>query len=114
MYGCADSPEPTCLSLQFGKMQGDFAKLQGWRRLFPAETHRISMAWMALSLIQEQGDESSHSREGRPSENAGGVWCFAVSRHLFERATVLHQTPQLHSLAFFVAGGIGAASPQAA
>jgi hypothetical protein len=95
-------------------MQGDFAKLQGWRRLFPAETHRISMAWMALSLIQEQGDESSHSREGRPSENAGGVWCFAVSRHLFGRATALHQTPQLRSLAFFVAGVIGAASPQAA
>jgi hypothetical protein len=28
---------------------------------------------MGLSLIQKQGDESSHSREGRPSENAGGT-----------------------------------------
>jgi hypothetical protein len=82
-------------------MQGDFAKLQGWRRLFPAETHRISMAWMGLSLIQEQGDELSHSREGRPSENAGGVGAlqyldtFSDARQLFTKRRSCIRSPSL-------------------
>ena len=63
--GCAGSPEPTCLSLQFGEMQGDFAKLQGQRRLIPAEGPRISMGWIGLSLIQGAGRPSFQSREGR-------------------------------------------------
>jgi hypothetical protein len=53
--GCAGSPEPTCLSLQFGEMQGDFAKLQGLRRRIQAEGPRISMGWIGLSLIQGAG-----------------------------------------------------------
>jgi hypothetical protein len=57
--GCAGSPKPTRLSLQFGEMQGDFARLQGQRRLIPAEGPRISMGWIGLSLIQEQGDHHS-------------------------------------------------------
>ena len=40
-------------------MQGDFAKLQGQRRLIPAEGPRISMGWIGLSLIQGQGDHHS-------------------------------------------------------
>ena len=48
-----------------GKMQGDFAKLQGQRRLIPAEGPRISMGWIGLSLIQGAGRTSFHSREGR-------------------------------------------------
>jgi len=40
-------------------MQGDFAKLQGQRRLIPAEGLRISMGWIGLSLIQGQGDHHS-------------------------------------------------------
>jgi hypothetical protein len=63
--GCAGSPKPTCLSLQFGEIQGDFAKLQGERRLIPAECPRISMGWIGLSLIQGAGRPSFHSREGR-------------------------------------------------
>ena len=55
--GCAGSPKPTCLSLQFGEMQGDFAKLQGRRRLIQAEGLRISMGWIGFSLFREQGDQ---------------------------------------------------------
>ena len=40
-------------------MQGDFAKLQGQRRLIPAEGPRISMGWIGVSLTQEQGDPHS-------------------------------------------------------
>ena len=46
-------------------VQGDFAKLQGQRRLIPAEGPRISMGWVGLSLIQGAGRPSFHSREGR-------------------------------------------------
>ena len=46
-------------------MQGDFAKLQGQRRLIPPEGPRISMGWIGLSLIQGAGRPSFHSREGR-------------------------------------------------
>ena len=53
------------LSLQFGEMQGDFAKLQGQRRLIPAEGPRLSMGWLGLSLVQGAGRPSFHSREGR-------------------------------------------------
>ena len=66
--GCAGSPKPTRLSLQFGEMQGDFAKLQGQRRLIPAEGPCISMGWIGLSLIQEAGRPSFQSRE-RPFRN---------------------------------------------
>ena len=48
-----------------GEMQGDFTKLQGQRRLIPAEGPRISMGWIGLSLIQGAGRPSFHSREGR-------------------------------------------------
>jgi hypothetical protein len=41
--GCAGSLEPTRLSLHFGEMQGDLAKLQGKRRLTPAENLGISI-----------------------------------------------------------------------
>src|SRR4029078_10123043 len=61
--GCAGSPKPTCLSLQFGEIQGDFAKLQGQRRLIPAECHRTSMGWIDLSLIQGAG--RPHSIAGK-------------------------------------------------
>ena len=44
-------------------MQGDFAKLQGRRRLVQAEGLRISMGWIGLSLIQGAGRPSFHSRE---------------------------------------------------
>jgi hypothetical protein len=94
-------------------MQGDFAKLQGWRRLFSAETHRISMAWMGLSLIQEQGDEASIAGKVDLQKMQAAPVLSSIST-LFGRATALHQTPQLHSLAFFVGRVIGAASPQAA
>ena len=63
--GCAGIPKLTCLSLQFWEMQGDFAKLQGQRRLIPAEGPRISMGWIGLSLILGAGRPSFHSREGR-------------------------------------------------
>jgi hypothetical protein len=63
--GCVGSPKLTCLSLQNGEMQGDFAKLQGERRPIPAEGPRISMGWIGLSLIQGGGRPSFHSREGR-------------------------------------------------
>ncbi len=65
LVGCAGSPKPTCLSLQFGGKQGDFAKLQGQRRLIPAEGPRISMGWIGLSLIQGAGRPLFHRREGR-------------------------------------------------
>jgi hypothetical protein len=67
--GCAGSPEPTCLSLQFGEMQGDFAKLQGQRRLIPAEGLRMSMGWIDLSLIQGAGKPAFHSRERRSTKH---------------------------------------------
>ena len=65
LVGCAGSLKRTCLSLQFGEMQGGFAKLQGQRRLIPGEGPRISMGWIGLSLIQEAGRPSFHNREGR-------------------------------------------------
>jgi hypothetical protein len=41
------------------EMQGDFAELQGRRRLVPAEDPGISMGWIGVSLTQEQGDPHS-------------------------------------------------------
>ena len=64
--GCAGSPKPTRLSLQIGEMQGDFAKLQGQRRLIPAKGPRISMGWIGVSLIQGAARPSFHSREAAP------------------------------------------------
>ena len=46
-------------------MQGDFAKLQGRRRLIQAEGLRISMGWIGFSLIQGAGRPALHSRERR-------------------------------------------------
>jgi hypothetical protein len=41
--GCARSLEPTRLYLEFREMQGDSAKLQGYRRFVSAESPCVSM-----------------------------------------------------------------------
>ena len=60
--GCAGSPKPTCLSpCKMGGMQGDFAKLQGKRRLIKVEAPRIS-----IGLDRSRAWRPSfHSKEGR-------------------------------------------------
>jgi hypothetical protein len=57
--GCGGSLKPTRLSLQFAELQGDFAKLQGQCHFIPAESPRISMRWIGLSLFKEQGNHHS-------------------------------------------------------
>ena len=90
LVGCAGSPEPTCLSLQFGEMQGDFSKLQGRRRLIQTEGLRISMGCIGLSLIQGAGRPSFHSREGR--FRSAGV----LRRHLRSYFNVRFRAPFGH------------------
>ena len=64
--GCAGSPKPTCLSLQFlRKCRVILPNCRDPRRLIPAEGPRISMGWIGLALIQGAGRPSFHSREGR-------------------------------------------------
>jgi hypothetical protein len=50
-----DRLRPTCLSLQFGEMQGDVDEMQGGGKDKPAKCRQISIVWMGLSLLREQG-----------------------------------------------------------
>jgi Tripartite tricarboxylate transporter family receptor len=72
--GC--SPHRTCLSLQFGELQGDFHKMQGGGRRNLAKSHQISIAWNGISLLK---------RAGKSRENnlcSAGWWRFPVApRH---------------------------------
>jgi hypothetical protein len=43
------------LSLQFGEMQGDVDEMQGGGKDKPAKCRQISIVWMGLSLLREQG-----------------------------------------------------------
>ena len=43
------------LSLQIGDLQGDFDEMQGDDKRRSAESCQLSIAWMKLSLLGEQG-----------------------------------------------------------
>ena len=61
----------TCLSLQFGEMQGDFGELQGRAKRSLAKSHQISRVWMGSpysrsreAIIAWQGRESRIANHG--------------------------------------------------
>ena len=54
-------------------MQGRFAKMHGARRFIPAKRPQISILWMGLSLLEEQG--SDHSIAGKVDLECGIQEC---------------------------------------
>jgi hypothetical protein len=61
----------TCLSLQFGEMQGDFDEMQGRAKPSLAKNHQISRVWMGSpysrsreAIIAWQGRESRIANHG--------------------------------------------------
>src|SRR5437868_8070525 len=49
---------PTCLSLQFPHLQGDFNKMQGEPTQILAGSHCVVGSWKDFSLSKEQGEAS--------------------------------------------------------
>jgi len=46
---------PLCLSLQIGEMQGDVDEMRGGGKHKQVKFRQISIVWMGLSLLREQG-----------------------------------------------------------
>src|SRR5262249_21547268 len=64
-------PSNRSLSLHLGQMQGDFRQMQGGGHRNPARSHKISIAWVIVSLLKRAG----RSRENRLC--SAGWWIYA-------------------------------------
>ena len=62
------SDAETGLSLQFWKMQGDLAEMQGDPKLSPRKNRCFTIAYRAPSLLNEQGEPMVLSRDAQRAQ----------------------------------------------